>query len=63
VPRVSIEIGVTTPWRAIVGDSGLTIGHDDFGASAPDKVIAKELGFIPDAVAAQIRAWRGKTKA
>ena len=59
VPRVSIELGVTAPWRGIVGDTGLTIGHDTFGHSAPDKVIAKQLGFVPDAVAAKIRAWRG----
>jgi hypothetical protein len=26
--------------------------------SAPDKVIQKELGFTPEAVAATIRAWR-----
>jgi transketolase len=58
VPRVSIEIGVTAPWHAIVGDAGLTIGHDAFGASAPAKVLQKELGFMPDAVAAKVRAWR-----
>jgi transketolase len=58
VPRVSIEIGVTPPWRGIVGDRGLSIGLDHFGASAPAKTIAKELGFVPDAVAAKIRAWK-----
>ncbi len=63
VPRVSIELGVTAPWRGIVGDGGLTLGHDTFGHSAPDKVIAKQLGFVPDAVAAKIRAWRGKKQA
>ncbi|MEZ4300609.1 MAG: transketolase [Polyangiaceae bacterium] len=63
VPRVSIELGVSLPWRAIVGESGLTIGHDGFGHSAPDKVIAKQLGFVPDAVAAKIRAWRSSSKA
>ncbi len=60
VPRVAIELGVTTPWRGIVGDDGLVIGHDKFGASAPYKVIAKELGFVPEAVAATVRAWRKK---
>jgi transketolase len=58
VPRVAIEIGVTAPWRALVGDTGLVIGHDAFGASAPAKVLQKELGFVPEAVAATIRAWR-----
>jgi transketolase len=56
--RVAIEIGVTDLWRGVVGDGGLVIGHDDFGASAPDKVIQKEFGFTPEAVAAKIRASR-----
>src|SRR5690606_12552779 len=28
IPRASIELGITLPWRGIVGDGGLTIGHD-----------------------------------
>jgi transketolase len=56
VRRVAIEIGVTEPWRAVVGPGGIVIGHDDFGASAPDKVIQKEYGFTPEAVAARVRA-------
>ncbi len=63
VPRVSIEIGVTAPWHAIVGDTGLVIGHDRFGESAPDKDLAKHFGFTPDAVAARIKAWRASKKA
>jgi transketolase len=57
--RVAIEIGVTEPWRGVVGLDGLVIGHDDYGASAPDKVIQKEFGFTPEAVAARIRAAKG----
>jgi transketolase len=56
---VVVEFGVTTPWQGIVGPDHLVIGHDDFGASAPDKVIQKEFGFTPEAVAAKIRAHRG----
>jgi transketolase len=52
---VAIEIGVTEPWRGVVGLDGLVIGLDRFGASAPDKVLAKELGFTPEAVAAKIK--------
>jgi transketolase len=58
VKRVSIEIGVTAPWRGIVGPTGLAIGWDAFGASAPDSVIQKEFGFTKEAVADKIRAWR-----
>ena len=56
VPRVVIEIGVTAPWRGVVGFEGLVIGRDDFGASAPDSVLQREFGFTPEAVAAKIRA-------
>jgi len=57
-PRVAIEIGVTAPWKSIVGDRGLVIGHDGYGASAPAKIIQKEFGFSPDTVAATIGGWR-----
>jgi transketolase len=59
VRRVVIEIGVTEPWYGVVGPDGLVIGHDDFGVSAPDKVIQKEFGFTPDAVAARIKKHLG----
>ncbi|MBK6516960.1 MAG: transketolase [Polyangiaceae bacterium] len=58
VPRVVIELGVSRPWRDLVGATGLVIGFDRFGHSAPAKRIAQEIGFVPDAVAATIRAWR-----
>ena len=57
VKRASIEAGRTLPWKAIVGDDGLTIGIDRFGASAPDKVIAEKLGLTVDAVTEKLRAW------
>jgi transketolase len=59
VRKVSIEAGRTDPWRAYVGDDGLTIGLDHFGASAPDKALAKEFGFTVDAVTQKIQAWLG----
>jgi transketolase len=58
VPRAVVEIGVTAPWRGVVGERGLVIGHDGYGISAPDKVIQEHLGFTPKAVAERIRAWR-----
>jgi transketolase len=56
--RVAIEIGVTAGWKGVVGLDGLVIGRDDFGASAPDKVLQQEFGFTPEAVAAKIVAWK-----
>jgi transketolase len=57
VRKVSIEAGRTPPWRAIVGEEGLTIGIDHYGASAPYKVLAQKFGLTVDAVTEQIRAW------
>jgi transketolase len=57
VKRVSIEIGRSEPWQGIVGDGGLVIGLDRYGASAPDKVIAKEFGFTVDGVMEKIEPW------
>jgi transketolase len=57
--RVAIELGVTWPWRGVVGDDGLVIGHDGFGFSAPWKTIRDELGHSPEKVAERIRSWMG----
>jgi transketolase len=54
-PRVGIEAGATFGWERIVGDNGLVIGIDHFGASAPDTVIAEKLGFTGSAVASRVR--------
>ena len=59
VPRVSVELGSSAGWRGVVGDDGLAIGLDRFGASAPDKVLAEQFGFTPAAIAERIVAWRG----
>jgi transketolase len=44
-PRVAIEAGVRQGWDRYIGDGGLFIGLDRFGASAPYKKLAEELGF------------------
>lgn len=59
VPRCSIEVGITFPWRSFVGDDGLTIGHDGFGFSAPAKVIQEQIGLTPEKVAERIGGWLG----
>jgi transketolase len=51
--RVSIEAGRSLGWDRYVGDSGETISLDDFGASAPAKVLAEKLGLTPESVAAR----------
>jgi transketolase len=59
-PRVSIEAASTFGWESIVGSNGLSIGIDHFGASAPAGVIAEQLGFTPEAVAARVRSHLGR---
>jgi transketolase len=49
--RVSIEAGATFGWERWVGDSGITIGIDHFGASAPAPELAVKFGFTPEHVA------------
>lgn len=43
--RVSIEAGITFGWERVIGDHGVAVGVDRFGASAPDKVLFAEYGL------------------
>jgi transketolase len=46
--RVSIEAGCTLGWHRWVGDRGITIGIDRFGASGPGSVLIKQFGLTVD---------------
>ncbi|MGO9482214.1 MAG: transketolase [Candidatus Kryptoniota bacterium] len=48
--RVSIEAGITKGWSRYVGDKGISIGIDHFGASAPGDIVLKEYGITAEAV-------------
>lgn len=48
--RVSIEAGVTTGWQKYVGLTGVTLGVDQFGASAPAKRVFEEYGMTASAI-------------
>jgi transketolase len=56
--KVSIEAGVTLGWQKYVG-TGLTIGIDSFGASAPADQLFKHFGFSVEAIVPQIKARLG----
>ena len=43
--RVSVEAGVTFGWERWIGDHGVAVGVDRFGASAPDKVLYEQYGL------------------
>jgi transketolase len=53
--RVSVEAGITEPWRLFVGDAGASIGVDHFGASAAYQKIYQEFGITAERVAAAAR--------
>jgi transketolase len=52
--RVSIEAAATLGWERWIGDEGLAIGLDRFGASAPAAAIAEHLGFTPEQIAERV---------
>jgi transketolase len=54
--RVSVEAGITPPWKVFVGDAGESIGIDHYGASAAEAVLYKEFGITAEAVAAAAKA-------
>jgi len=53
--RVSVEAGITAPWRLYTGDAGASIGVDHFGASADYKKLYQEFGITAERVAAAAR--------
>jgi transketolase len=57
--RISIEAGVSLGWHRWVGDHGVTIAIDRFGASGPGSVLIKQFGFTPDNI---VRAALGLVK-
>ncbi len=52
--RVSIEAGIAQGWREYVGDSGLIISLDHFGASASATKLFTEFGFTVDRIVGDI---------
>ena len=56
--RVSIEAGIAQGWREYVGDSGVIISLDHYGASASASQLFNEFGFTVDNVVAQVMAAR-----
>ena len=60
--RVSVEAGITPPWKVFVGDAGESVGVDHFGASAAAEVLYKEYGVTAEAVAAAARSSIAKAR-
>ena len=58
--RVSIEAGLSTMWREFVGDDGVAIGIDHYGASADYKTLYREFGITTDAVVSAAQQVAGR---
>ena len=58
--RVSVEAGITPPWRMFTGDGGASVGVDHFGASAAYGRLYAEFGLTVERVAAVARDVLGR---
>ena len=54
--KVTLEAGITHGWEKYKVLTGLSIGLDHYGSSAPGKELADEFGFTPVKVEQKIRA-------
>ena len=55
VVKISIEVGIALGWRELIGDSGVAISLEHYGASADAKRLFKEFGFSVENVVAQVK--------
>ncbi len=53
--KVSIEVGIAQGWRELIGDSGIAISLEHYGASADSKRLFQEFGFSVENVVAQVK--------
>ena len=53
--KVSIEVGIAQGWHKYIGDKGLAISLEHYGASADAKRLFKEFGFSVESVAGQVK--------
>jgi transketolase len=54
--RVSVEAGIAQGWREYVGDNGLIISLEHFGASAGASKLFAEFGFTVDRIVSDIES-------
>ena len=60
VKTIAVEAGTTFSWYKYVGQDGLVIGIDHFGASAPYQKLAEEFGFTAENVIAKTKEFLSK---
>ena len=54
--KVSIEVGVAQGWRELIGDAGVAISLEHYGASADARRLFNEFGFSVESVITRIKA-------
>jgi transketolase len=55
VVKISIEVGIAQGWRELIGDSGVAISLEHYGASADAKTLFKQFGFSVDNVVSTVK--------
>lgn len=58
--RVAVEAGVSQGWEKYIGERGVMIGIDHFGASAPGDVVMKNFGFTSENIVSHVLKMLGK---
>ncbi len=58
--KVAVEAGVTLGWERWVGEGGIIVGLDHFGASAPAEQLFAEYGFTGPAIAQRVKQQLGR---
>ena len=61
--RVSIEAGIAQGWREYIGDYGVSVSIEHFGASASASVLFKEFGFTPEKIVSAAKETIAKVRA
>ena len=60
--RVSVEAGITAPWKQFVGDAGESVGVDHYGASASYTKLYEEFGLTAERVAEAAKTSLSRTR-
>jgi transketolase len=59
--RLAVEAGVSQGWKRWVGDSGMAISIEKFGASAPYQLIYEHYGLTVENIVSHARALLSKS--
>jgi transketolase len=57
LPVAVVEAATGLEWWKLAGRTGLVVGIDRFGASAPEKALAEAYGFTPAKLAERLERW------